>query len=40
MVTRIHQLTDMERIESVALMLSDEKITHFAIEQAKLLLEK
>ena len=40
MVTRIHKLSDMERIESVALMLSDEKITHFAIEQAKLLLEK
>ena len=40
MVTRIHQLSDMERIESVALMLSDEKITHYAIEQAKLLLEK
>ena len=40
MVTRIHHLNDMERIESVALMLSDEKITHYAIEQAKALLEK
>lgn len=40
MVTRIHQLSDMERIESIALMLSDEKITHYAIEQAKMLLEK
>jgi DNA repair protein RecN (Recombination protein N) len=40
MVTRIHKLTEMERIEQVALMLSDEKLTHFAIEQAKLLLEK
>jgi DNA repair protein RecN (Recombination protein N) len=40
MVTRIHHLNDMERIESVAMMLSDEKLTHFAIEQAKALLEK
>ena len=40
MVTRIQKLNEMERIESVALMLSDEKLTHFAIEQAKLLLEK
>ena len=40
MVTRIDHLTDDERIEHVALMLSDEKLTHFAIEQAKLLLRK
>lgn len=40
MVTRIHHLNDMDRIESVAMMLSDEKLTHYAIEQAKALLEK
>lgn len=40
MVTRIDHLTDDERIEHVALMLSDEKLTHYAIEQAKLLLRK
>lgn len=40
MVTRIDHLSDDERIEHVALMLSDEKLTHFAIEQAKLLLRK
>ena len=40
MVTRISLLTDQERIEKIALMLSDEKLTHFAIEQAKVLLGK
>ena len=40
MVTRIHKLSDDERIETIALMLSDEKLSHFAIEQAKMLLHK
>jgi len=40
MVTRIHNLSDDERIETIALMLSDEKLSHFAIEQAKILLHK
>jgi len=40
MVTRIHHLSDDERIETIALMLSDEKLSHFAIEQAKMLLHK
>jgi len=40
MVTRISLLTEQERIEKIALMLSDEKLTHFAIEQAKVLLGK
>lgn len=40
MVTRISLLSDVERIEKIALMLSDEKLTHFAIEQAKVLLGK
>ncbi len=39
MVTRIQKLKTEERIEMIAHMLSDEKLTHFAIEQAKLLLE-
>ena len=40
MVTKIHELSDDERIETIALMLSDEKLSHFAIEQAKMLLHK
>lgn len=40
MVTRIHNLSNDERIETIALMLSDEKLSHFAIEQAKMLLHK
>ena len=40
MVTRIEKLTDDDRIEKIALMLSDEKLSHFAIEQAKMLLKK
>ncbi len=40
MVTRIYLLNDEMRIEKIALMLSDEKLTHFAIEQAKVLLGK
>jgi len=40
MVTRIQKLDDDMRIEMIALMLSDEKLSHFAIEQAKMLLRK
>lgn len=40
MVTRIEKLDDEKRIEMIALMLSDEKLSHFAIEQAKMLLGK
>jgi DNA repair protein RecN (Recombination protein N) len=40
MVTRIEHLNEDERIERIALMLSDEKLSHFAIEQAKMLLRK
>jgi len=40
MVTRIETLDDERRIEMIALMLSDEKLSHFAIEQAKMLLGK
>ena len=40
MVTRIDKLNDDQRIEAIALMLSDEKLSHFAIEQAKMLLKK
>ncbi|MDR4969233.1 MAG: hypothetical protein RG740_06410, partial [Acholeplasmataceae bacterium] len=40
MVTRIQKLNEDERIEMIALMLSDEKLSHFAIEQAKMLLRK
>ncbi len=40
MVTRIKYLNDTERIQSIALMLSDEKLSTYAIEQAKMLLEK
>ncbi|BCR36221.1 DNA repair protein RecN [Mariniplasma anaerobium] len=38
MVTHINRLDMNERIEMIALMLSDEKLSHFAIEQAKMLL--
>lgn len=40
MVTRILKLDEDMRIEMIALMLSDEKLSHFAIEQAKMLLRK
>ncbi|MBU1093080.1 MAG: DNA repair protein RecN [Firmicutes bacterium] len=40
MVTRIQKLDEDMRIEMIALMLSDEKLSHFAIEQAKMLLKK
>lgn len=40
MVTHIDKLSMDERIEAIALMLSDEKLSHFAIEQAKMLLKK
>ncbi len=40
MVTRIQKLDEDMRIEMIALMLSDEKLSHFAIEQAKMLLRK
>lgn len=40
MVTHIHKLSPNERIEAIALMLSDDKLSHFAIEQAKMLLKK
>lgn len=40
MVTRINKLLDEDRVEVIALMLSDEKLSHFAIEQAKILLQK
>lgn len=40
MVTRILHLNESERIEMIAMMLSDEKLSHFAIEQAKMLLRK
>jgi DNA repair protein RecN (Recombination protein N) len=38
MVTHINKLDMNQRIEMIALMLSDEKLSHFAIEQAKMLL--
>ncbi len=40
MVTRIEKLNDDQRVEAIALMLSDEKLSHYAIEQAKILLNK
>ncbi|HKL95200.1 MAG TPA: hypothetical protein VJ845_02095, partial [Haploplasma sp.] len=40
MTTSIDLLTMNERIEMIALMLSDESLSHFAIEQAKMLLGK
>ncbi len=40
MVTRINELSEDERVEMIALMLSDEKLSHFAIEQARMLLKK
>lgn len=40
MQTLIEKLSDEERIEKIALMLSDEEISEFAISQAKKLLKK
>lgn len=40
MVTKIEKLTHDQRVEMIALMLSDEQLSHFAIEQAKMLLDK
>ena len=40
MVTRIFHLDLNKRIEAIALMLSDEKLSTYAIEQAKMLLDK
>lgn len=40
MVTHINRLDMNERIEMIALMLSDEKLSHFAVEQAKMLLKR
>lgn len=40
MQTVINELTENERIEMIAFMLSDESLSHFAIEQAKMLLKK
>lgn len=40
MVTRLEMLDGQKRIEKLALMLSDDKISSFAIEQAKVLLKK
>jgi DNA repair protein RecN (Recombination protein N) len=40
MVTRIEKLSEEERIRRIALMLSDEDLSHFAIEQARTLLRK
>ncbi len=40
MVTHITKLNLDQRIEMIGMMLSDEKLSHFAIEQAKMLLKK
>lgn len=40
MTTHIQQLNPEKRIEAIAMMLSDDKISSFAIEQAKMLLNK
>lgn len=40
MVTHITRLNLDQRIEMIGMMLSDEKLSHFAIEQAKMLLKK
>ena len=40
MVTHIDELNMDQRIEMIGMMLSDEKLSHFAIEQAKMLLKK
>lgn len=40
MVTHITKLNMDQRIEMIGMMLSDEKLSHFAIEQAKMLLKK
>lgn len=38
MVTKINLLSQEERISNIAMMLSDEKLSHYAIGQAKILL--
>lgn len=38
MVTKINLLSQDERISNIAMMLSDEKLSHYAIGQAKILL--
>lgn len=40
MVTHITKLNMDQRIQMIGMMLSDEKLSHFAIEQAKMLLKK
>ena len=40
MVTHINKLNMDQRVEMIGMMLSDEKLSHFAIEQAKILLKK
>lgn len=40
MVTQVKLLNDTERVKMIALMLSDEQLTEFAINQAKMLLKK
>lgn len=40
MVTNIKKLSYDQRVETIALMLSDESLSNFAIEQAKRLLQK
>ena len=40
MVTHITRLNLDQRIEMIGMMLSDEKLSHFAVEQAKMLLKK
>lgn len=40
MVTNIKKLSHDKRVETIALMLSDESLSNFAIEQAKTLLQK
>ena len=40
MITNITKLDETKRIEMIALMLSDESLSHYAIEQAKMLLKK
>lgn len=40
MVTHITKLNLDQRIEMIGMMLSDEKLSHFAVEQAKMLLKK
>lgn len=40
MVTTINELSENQRIEMIALMLSDDSMSHYAIEQAKILISK